>query len=318
MNLFISARTKLTLFYLAIIMTISLFFSFIIYQGATYELRRIENTQRVRRPNPAFLIDPDIVRETKSRIFFTLLTINAFILGVSGVSGYFLSGKTLEPISNMVEDQKNFISNASHELRTPLSALKTQIEVGLRDTKMNLNDAKKLLKSNLDDVNNMTQLSNYLLKLNRFQGGNDKLEFKKINLANIVKKVIEKNKDNISKSGSKIEQLVEDCVVSGNEESLTELLNILIDNAIKYGDGKKIVVQTKRSKTVEIADNGLGISKDDLPHIFDRFYRGDKSRGKDGFGLGLSIAKQIADNHNAKIKVSSVINKGTTFKVIFS
>lgn len=318
MNIFISARTKLTLFYLAIIMTISLFFSFIIYQGATYELRRIENMQRVRRPNSAFLIDPDIVRETKSRIFFTLLTINAFILGVSGVSGYFLSGKTLEPISNMVEDQKNFISNASHELRTPLSALKAQIEVGLRDTKMNLKDAKKLLKSSLDDVNNMTQLSNYLLKLNRFQIGNNKLEFKNINLANIVKKVLEKNKDNILKSGSKIEQLVEDCVVSGNEESLTELLNILVDNAIKYGDGKKIVVQTKRSKTVEIADNGLGISKDDLPHIFDRFYRGDKSRGKDGFGLGLSIAKQIADNHNAKIKVSSVINKGTTFKVIFS
>ncbi len=318
MNIFISARTRLTIYYLAIIMAISLFFSLIIYQGATFELRRIENMQKIRRPNPAFLIDPDIVRETKTRIFFTLLTINAFILGVSGVSGYFLSGKTLEPISRMVEDQKDFISNASHELRTPLSALKTQIEVALRDSKMTLAESKKLLKSNLDDVNSMTQLSNYLLKLNRFQSGNNKLDFKRCNLATIVKKVVQNNSQIISKGGNKVEKNLENVFVHGNEESLSELVSILLDNAIKYGEGKNIKISVKKPRVFEISDNGLGIAANDLPHIFDRFYRGDKSRGKDGYGLGLSIAKQIAENHGAKIKVISKENKGTSFKVIFS
>lgn len=308
--MFHSARTKLTLFYLTIIMVISLFFSLIIFRGAAMELNRIENAQRMKRPNPQFMIDPDIITETKARIFFSLLTLNAIILGVSGVSGYFLAGKTLDPIKKMMEDQKDFVSNASHELRTPLASLKSEIEVALRAKKMTLGEAKKLLQSNLDDVNNMTRLSNYLLKLNKFQDGNVKLEFRKLDLAEVVKRATQKQ--------NKVKMNLERSEIKGNEESLIELVTILIDNAIKYGNGKDVEVTVKKNGILTIKDSGLGIPDTDLPHIFDRFFRGNKARSKDGYGLGLSIAKQITDSHGARIKVESKLNSGTTFKVIFS
>lgn len=304
--MFKEARIKLTLYYLTIIMVISLFFSLIIYKGATFELGRIENMQRIRRPSPTFLIDPDIIRETKHRIFLSLLTLNGVILIVSGLSGYFLAGKTLKPISKMMDDQKEFVSNASHELRTPLTALKSEIEVGLRDKKLNLMSAKKLLISNLDDINNMTKLSNYLLKLNRFQVS--KLDFKKVDLSEIIKKVTLKRD---------IKLFLEKTIVSVDSDSVSELVTILVDNAVKYGNNKEIKLSLK-NKILKVVDHGIGISDEDLPHIFDRFYRGDKARNHDGYGLGLSIAKQIADLHGAKIKVKSKLGIGTTFKVIFS
>ncbi len=308
MNLFQSARTKLTLFYLTIIMVIQIFFSLIIYRGATSELNRIENMQRVRRPNQQFIIDPDLIIETKARIFFSLLTLNTIILCISGLSGYFLAGKTLDPISKMMDEQKDFVSNASHELRTPLAALKSQIEVALRSKKLSSGDAREILKSNLEDVNNITSLSNYLLKLNRFQSGNGKLEFKKVDLSVLVKKVVGKQDIKLN---------LEKTIVKANEDAISELVSILIDNAVKYGNNNDINIQLK-NKTLKVTDKGIGISNEDLPHIFDRFFRGDKARSHDGYGLGLAIAKQIADSHGAKIRVESKLGFGTTFKVIFS
>lgn len=307
-NLFHDARTKLTLYYLIIIMVISIFFSLIIYQGATLELTRIEKMQMMRRPGAVFLIDPDIIIETKSRIFFSLLTLNTIILVFSGISGYFLAGKTLSPIQKMMNDQKEFVSNASHELRTPLASLKSEIEVALRSKEVNYSEFKSLLKSNLDDINRMTNLSNYLLKLNKYQDGSEKIEFARIDLSQVVKDAVGKQKVRLS---------LEKSIINGNADSLKELVTILVDNAIKYGNGKKVQVSIK-NKTLKITDQGMGIGENDLPHIFDRFYRGDKARSHDGYGLGLSIAKSIVESHNAKIKVESKLGIGTTFKVVFS
>lgn len=287
-------------------MIISIFFSAIIYQGATFELTRIENRQRMAKPNPTFMIDPEIIEESKTRIILSLLALNGFILVVSGVSGYFLASKTLDPIAKMVDEQKEFVSNASHELRTPLAALKSQIEVSLRSKNIFTKETRELLQSNLEDVNSMIRLSNYLLKLNKQQ--NSKNNLKKVDLAQIVKKAVGKKKVKLNLTKS---------IINGDEDSLIELVNVLVDNAVKYGQGKEISVSLKNKKLV-VTDNGMGISGNDLPHIFDRFYRGDKARSHDGYGLGLSIAKQIANNHNAKIKVESKLGVGTTFKVIFS
>ena len=313
MNLFTNARTKLTIYYLAIIMAISMFFSLIIYHGATYELTRIERMQRLRRPGISFLIDPEIITETKSRVFLTLMSLNAIILAASCISGYFLAGKTLNPISEMMDDQKDFVSNASHELRTPLTSLKSEIEVALRNSGLSLVDTKKLLRSNLEEVNRMTNLSNYLLKLNRYQEGSFSIEFKDVDLAQIVKKAVGKRK---------VKLVLEKTIVFGNENSLFELTSILLDNAFKYSkDEKSIEVKVaniNKTKILEVTDRGIGILESDLSHIFDRFFRSDKARNKDGFGLGLSIAKQIAQMHDASIKVFSKPGIGSTFKVIFS
>ena len=332
--MFTEARIKLTAWYLAIIMAISLSFSVAIYLGVNRELSRFDVVVRLRqqRADQATLflrsngipVPPDNTSEVETaeaarvRIITLLGLINLSILILAGGGGYFLAGQTLEPISKMVEEQKEFVGNASHELRTPLTSLMSEIEVALRDKKMNIEDARKLLESNLEDVKSMSKLSNYLLKLSRYERAVDTKMFTKVDLKEIAAKSIENvkplsraKKIDVSLKGAKK-------IVSGDKDSLVELFTILIENAIKYSPKESKVLVHINDRGFEVADHGVGISKEDLPHIFERFYRADTSRSKDktdGYGLGLSIAKSITELHRGTIKVESKINKGTTFKI---
>jgi len=212
----------------------------------------------------------------------------------------------------MVDKQKEFVSNASHELRTPLTSLKTEMEVALRDKKLTLKDARSLLSSNLEDVDKIQKLSNYLLKLNRYER-DDRIPFARVDLKEVVTKAAGnfKYKFNLSLQKS---------VVKGSEDSLIDLVMVLLDNAIKYGNGKKIEVRTKKGGILEVIDHGMGIAKEDMPHIFERFYRADASRNKnksESYGLGLSIAKSIVEMHKGTIEVKSKLGQGTTFRVTF-
>lgn len=320
--MFKEARIKLTVWYLAIIMAISLSFSCVIYVGINRELSRIEDFQRVRiqgivKGNPVFFeniptSDIDVIGETRIRIISTLAFINISILVLSGLGGYFLAGQTLDPIKKMVDKQKEFVSNASHELRTPLTSLKTEIEVALRDKKLTLKDAKSLLSSNLEDVDKIQKLSNYLLKLNRYEK-DDRIPFTSVDLKEVVTKAVGNFKYKFSLNLQK-------SIVKGSEDSLIDLVMVLLDNAVKYGNGKKIEVRIKKGGILEVADHGDGIAKEDMPHIFERFYRADASRNKDkseSYGLGLSIAKSIVEMHKGTIEVKSKLGQGTTFRVTF-
>ena len=335
--MFKEARIKLTTWYLAIIMAISIFFSLIIYRGATFEIARIQRVQILRRPfNSTLVIDTDIVNETKERIILWLAMINSSILAISAIAGYFLAGKTLEPIKKNMEEQKEFVSNASHELRTPLTSLKTEIEVSLRDKGRTPAGLRDTLKSNLEDVNKMQELSNYLLKLNRYEEGG-KLPMSKVDLKEVVLQAAGRRKVKVNLKRS---------FVNGNKDALIELVSILIDNAFKHGGGKEMEIRTKDG-TIEVEDHGAGIAESDLPHIFDRFFRsqraaqirltgahaaarsaggslpmpgadagGDPSTfHADGSGLGLSIAQAIVRAHRGTIAVSSQPGAGTTFTV---
>lgn len=348
--MFRQARIKLTAWYLAIIMAISLSFSGVIYVGINRELIRIQDSQNTRQernrristlmeefmkerearglPTPPFepeVLEPDTISAARGRIIFTLGFINLSILIVSGLGGYFLAGQTLNPIAKMMDEQKEFVGNASHELRTPLTSLKSEIEVALRDKKMTLKEAKELLKSNLEEVDKMQKLSNYLLKLNRYQTGTNGLTFLQVNLKAIAEKAAAKVEQMAKTKKINIEKNLKNAKIKGNEDSLIELATILLDNAIKYSSpGKRVIITTEKERGVShlaVRDFGEGIKKEDLPHIFERFFRAEASRDKqkaDGYGLGLSIAKSIAEIHNAKILVSSTPKKGSTFIVKFS
>lgn len=324
-----SATLKLTAWYLLILMSISLLFSIIIYQVADSEINTRLNTlqQKLQRESDIFSFSGTNIRsmslaqanQAAFNLFITLVYINILVLASGGIGSYLLARRTLEPIERAYEAQYRFTSDASHELRTPLAAMKTELEVALRDSAMPRSEMKELLKSNLEEVNKLTQLSHMLLQLSRFE--NTGLEKAKVAADDVIKSVVNR----YDKTGQRIRVALpaKRLYVEANPVSLEELLTILVDNAIKYSPVTSVVdvVVAKKNKyvSVKIKNDGQGISSKDLPHIFDRFYRIDSSRtggSKSGYGLGLSLAKKIVELHNGVLTASSSPHSQTTFTVL--
>ncbi len=330
--MFEKARLKLTAWYLLIIMVISIGFSLVIYRVLDTELTRVERTQRLRQErmfsinfNPLSprtpVIDPEVIEESKSRLSAILLLANLGILGAAGILGYFLAGRTLKPIREMVDEQNRFIADASHELRTPLTSLRSEIEVSLRDKKLNLLGAKDLLKSNLEEVNNLQYLSDNLIKLAQYKKSNGRI-FTEVNIAEIIREAQKKVSNLAKRKNIYIKNLATETTVLGEKQSLIELFVILLDNSIKYSaKNKQVEISSKNTEgkvVIAVKDQGLGIEPDDIPYLFNRFYRADKARtktGSGGYGLGLSIAKQIIEKHDGSISVTSKLGKGTIFTI---
>jgi len=338
---FKSATVKLTASYLVILMFISLVFSFAIYNLNFHEVNvRLENLQHG-------LTDPTFVRPLNTQtgsvnadgtmtmtsyqqeqdqlridqssqaavqMILALVYINAFILIVGGFGSYFLARRTLGPIEKAHEAQSRFTSDASHELRTPLAAMKAELEVYLRDKDLAIDEAKELLESNLEEVDKLIMLSEMLLKMARLDY--DKLEKKQIDLVELLPSVMKP----YAKSKKRFDITTrKQALVFANEAAIMELMSILIDNAIKYSPQRsRISVRIFERPTMtgfEIKNTGTPISPEKLPHIFDRFYRADNSRtesGKNGYGLGLAIAKKITEIHHGYIQASST-EKETSF-----
>jgi signal transduction histidine kinase len=276
---------------------------------------------RLREIQPHFAFVEDL-QAAKEKLVFNLLIINGVILGISALAGYFLAGRTLKPIEKMVEEQKRFVADASHELRTPLTALKTSMEVALRDKKMSLNEAKKVIKSNLEDIDSLQSLSNNLLSLANFQNNGQNLVFEEIDIAGVIKKAHQKILPLAKEKNIDIKINVKKQNILANKESLEQMILIFLDNAVKFTPQKgKVTITTKTKKKhliLEVKDTGIGIAKKDIPYVFVRFYQGDQSRSKSkaaGFGLGLSLAKRIIEIHKGLVNVSSVLNRGTTFTI---
>lgn len=332
--MFHSARIKLTAWYLLILMCISISFSATIYRVLTHEVERFARAQRYRIehrlddgvfiPSDLPLTDPDLVNETTERILWSLILLNGIIMIASGGLSYILAGRTLDPIKTMVDEQNQFVSDASHELRTPLTSLKSAIEVNLRDKNLTLSQAKQIMTENIQEVNNLQALTDHLLQIAQFQTPHNTQQFEPINIEVLVGEAIHKILPIAKAKHITITSNLQSGGIKGNKHTLTDLVIILLDNAIKYSKKKKIVHVKTWSHggqvVISINDQGMGISKKDLPHVYDRFYRADMARNKSqttGYGLGLAIAKQIVAIHNGTIDIQSASNQGTTATVTF-
>ena len=336
MLIFKSARIKLTAWYLLIIMSITVSFSAAVYSGTVKTIeralliheRRVENRLREfpRFENPPERFQEPINKETldeiRNKTLALLAVINIFILVVSGGLGYLLAGRTLKPIEEMIEKQKKFIADAAHELKTPLTAIKTNLEVNLRSKKINLAQAKDIIKSTIDDVDSLTHLTNSLLRESRYQNINIGQNLEVLNLKESINKIVKKFEYKAKEKNISIKLHAENILVMADKKGIEELITILLDNAVKFNkiNGNIDINLNKKDDLayLKIKDTGVGIAQKDLPYIFDRFYKADTSRTKtehDGFGLGLSIAKEIVEKHKGKITVISSPGKGSEFTV---
>lgn len=328
--MFQSARYKLTAWYLTIIMVISLAFSAVIYNGLTHEVERFARGQRFfieRRlrdtilvPPEITIIDPDLVAETKHRIIVLLFMINGSILLLSGGLAYMLAGRTLRPIEDMMEEQNRFISDSSHELKTPLTSLKSAFEVHLRDKKRTLKSSDTVVRESIAEVDKLQSLSESLLTLAHYQQHDNHAKMETVSIRSVMDTAIKDVSPMAAKKHITIQNSVSDTSVRAHTYSLIRLFVILLDNAIKYSKNNgTVTISDKKTKgyvIVCVKDRGIGISESDLPHIFERFFRADSARSKagaGGYGLGLSIAKKIVDEHNGNIEVQSDGESGSSF-----
>lgn len=328
-DLFSTAIVRLTAVFVTVLAIVCVLFSGLIYTLASNEIDRTSRRQVVGFRNllGRFIVDEqesERLRTTeaddaRARLRAQLFLGNLAVIGTGTVLSYFFAKKTLRPLEESVKAQERFTSDASHELRTPLASMRTEIEVALRDKKLKLSDAKELLSSNLEEVVSMNSLTENLLALARNQTVESvaKVDSKKL-LGSIAKKqlkLLAKHKVTLSTEIAQVTLHI-------NKDSLAQLVTILLDNAIKYsGSGSKVHLKTSldgEQYTIKVSDNGQGIPKDKLAHIFDRFSRADASRTAqvvEGHGLGLSIAKMLVESMNGRINVKSVPGKETSFYV---
>lgn len=326
--MFHSAALKLTLWYLGIIMAISVFFSAVLYQVSSGDLDRNVNRQvsyfnsllgPVESQNYGQLRQSQL-DEDLGHLRGRLIIFNVIVLIGGGAASYWLARRTLAPIEETLDAQSRFASDASHELRTPLAAIQTENEVALRNRSLTKNQAVELIESNLEEVAKLKALSEGLLRL--ANGNGDVKDPRPVAVSNAAAIAIGRYDKTATAKKIRILNKTTKHKVPGDKDSLVELLSIFIDNAIKYSPpGNTVEVSSRkrgRSVLIRVSDKGQGIKKSDLPHIFERFYRADNSRSKDtgGYGLGLAIAQNITAAHHGHIEVTSTMGKGTAFTVV--
>lgn len=327
---FQSATLKLTAYYMAIIMVVCIMFSAAIYHFANSELQQglLSQSQRIVDQYPGFdftqaLRSTREYQEGSHRILLNLVYFNVFVLVMASFAGYELARRTLRPIEESHEQQKRFTADVSHELRTPLTALKMSTEVALLDTKAGKTALRQALASNLEEAGKLELLINNLLRLTRLEASELQQGFTTIDLREVLQETIDEAGERTNTKHVSVKNTIKTpLTIAGDRSSLIQLFAILLDNALKYSpEGASVEIKGQMRDgvaAVSIIDHGIGIDSKALPHIFERFYRADEARTRNdsaGFGLGLSIAKHIADLHAGIIHVSSTRGRGTTVRV---
>ena len=235
------------------------------------------------------------------------------------ISIYF-TNKAINPLEETFKKQKQFIADASHELRTPLTIIKTNVSILKENELDTIHSQKKWINYIDSQASRMSTLVNEMLSLANLDANRSKQEKININLSNLVTDSLLVFEVVIFEKGLVLEEGVGDNIfIKGEQDQIKKLISILMDNAIKYTNknGKISVslISEKNKAKLVIKNTGEGIGNEHLDKIFERFYRVDDSRdrGTGGYGLGLSIAKAIVDDHKGKIYAESIINNETSF-----
>ena len=234
-----------------------------------------------------------------------------------------LANRALRPVHSAWEKQQAFVADASHELRTPLATLSINLEAVLDNPDEKVSGQGEWLSNMKNEITRMSKLVNDLLFLARTDAKSDAVQPEDFFLSDTVKKASAPFQPLMEEKGLLFERDIQtDIKISGIEGRISQLIVILLDNAVKNtqpGGRIKLTLSAQHGKAIiEISDTGTGIPEKQLEHIFERFYRTDKSRARDqgGAGLGLAIAQCVVQEHRWTIHVESKVGSGTTFLVL--
>lgn len=317
LDLFFWTRLKLMVLYV-VTLTILLF-------GFNQIIQLSRNPETTVAPSPhllAYIIDAATGGLSRTSVFIFI-----GILGASFVTSYFLTDVTLRPLRQIMQRQKRFIADASHELRTPLSIMKTNSEVALLDGgSLNPQEALTVTKSNLEEINRMSNILQNLLNLSQIDKRTVDMPFTKVNLLHVVEQSIRSVEPLALRKKITLSLFRADsAMLWGNTTGLEEMTVNLLKNAITYTpEGGQVSASVKHGAPerieLSIRDTGIGISAKDLPHIFEPFYKADTSRiRREGgsSGLGLTIVREIIKRHHGSIYIKSAVGKGTRVTILF-
>jgi two-component system OmpR family sensor kinase len=265
----------------------------------------------------------DLLKAELRRFQQGLMAGVAIVSGLVTMGGFWLVSESLKPILQSFEQLKQFTSDASHELRSPLTAIRASIAVmQSHPERVHPADVDKL-KAIASASAQMSQLVDDLLLLARMdRQAPDRAAWRHITLDEILEDLVDLYSDRAEEANLKLQsQLIPNLEVYADASQLFRLFTNLLSNALQYTpSGGTVTVSLQRSRThalVRIEDTGIGIGSDQLPHIFDRFWRADQARSQHqaGSGLGLAIAKTIAQTHGGDITVHSQLGQGSCFQV---
>lgn len=229
---------------------------------------------------------------------------------------FYLSKYVTLPAKEALEREKQFIADASHELKTPLGAISINAQA------LEIKQTNAVYINNiLSETGRMNRLIEKLLMLSKLEES-DRIEKTAFSLSDVVCEMVLTYESIAFEKGKTVEaDIGDDIMFYGNEDEIRQLMAILLDNAIKNSEENGHIVICCRNDSghnkITVANNGKGIKKEDLAHIFERFYTTDQARQKGSFGLGLAIAKEIVTRHGGTIEATSVPGEETVFTVIF-
>lgn len=315
----------------AVFTILVLIFDCLIYKRAERQLYKEIDTELhsfvTREPNgKVVIVNPSTMlvirnislKSLKSKLFY----ISTIIITTSAIASYILSKRTLKPIFMAWEKQNEFVQNAAHELRTPLTIIQAKQQLLLKEPESKIIDKSEDISLTINETRRLTKLVKELMILATADSSKLQLKKEQKNIDEVIKETTAPYIEYAEMQGKKL-VLDLNCnkVANIDVSKITELMVILLDNAIKYTkENEKITVKTHNKDGrcfIEVIDEGIGISDEQKKHIFERFYRADKARSREtgGTGLGLAIAQTIVKAHGGTIRVYNNEPKGTKFVV---
>ncbi|WP_270166800.1 sensor histidine kinase [Paenibacillus sp. SYP-B4298] len=255
-----------------------------------------------------------------STLIYTFAVVGLVMLVLLFFTSRYFANRSIRPVQEAFEKQKQFIADASHELKTPLTIIHTNADVLLANKEDTIAQQAKWLHYIKSETSRMTKLTNDLLYLTEMDDSRTRMVHAKFNLSEAVENSILTMEAVIFEKQIRLDYNIEaNLMVNGSSEQIKQVIMILLDNAVKYTVPKgtvEVMLKKQHHETVlAIRNTGEGIAPEHLTRIFDRFYRADSSRARKqgGHGLGLAIAKSIVDQHKGKLYAASTVGESTTF-----